>query len=90
MSQTRGLEQLNRRVVSVINQLTIKLAKTVGIVPSEIYQAAVVGNTTMSHLFLGLDPTSPFIPVVSHLIEAEAKELGLDLLPQAPAFDSSG
>ncbi len=90
MQQPRVLEQLNRRVVGVINQLIVKLTQAAEITPGTIYQAAIVGNTTMSHLFLGLDPsylaTAPFIPVTAHLIEAEAKELGLAILPEAPVF----
>lgn len=90
MQEPRGLQQLNQRVVGVINQLIVKLTQTAEIESGTIYQAAIVGNTTMSHLFLGLNPsylaTSPFIPVTAHLIEAEAKELGLAILPEAPVF----
>lgn len=86
----RGLEQLNRRVVGVINQLIMKLIQNAGITTADIYQAAVVGNTIMSHLFLGLDPNnlavSPFVSVNSYQLEAEAKELGLAISPQAPVF----
>jgi uncharacterized 2Fe-2S/4Fe-4S cluster protein (DUF4445 family) len=85
-----GLEQLNRRVVQAINRLTEKLAKEVGISPQEIYQMTMVGNTTMTHLFLKADPThlatAPFIPVVSEAVQVEAKELGINIAPHALVY----
>ncbi|WP_206811921.1 ASKHA domain-containing protein [Paradesulfitobacterium ferrireducens] len=90
MNDDRGLEHLNKRVVGVINRLLAKFAQAVEISPEEILQVAVVGNTTMSHLFLGLDPTylasSPFIPVSAHLVRAEAKDLGLEIFAHAPVY----
>ncbi|MGI6684181.1 MAG: ASKHA domain-containing protein [Bacillota bacterium] len=85
-----GLDQLNRRVIQVINRLAAKLAKDNGISPQSIYQMTVVGNTTMSHLFLKADPTNlataPFIPVVSEAVQVEAKELGVDIAPHAKVY----
>lgn len=84
----KELEQLRRRVVQVINRLGEKLAHAAGIRTSSVYQAAVVCNTTMHHLFLGLDPRhlapAPFTPVVTDLVTVEAGELGLNLCPHAP------
>lgn len=85
-----GLDQLHRRVVQVINRLTEKLAKDNEILPQEIYQMTVVGNTTMSHLFLKTDPTnlasSPFIPVVSTGVALDARDLGIMISPHAPVY----
>lgn len=90
MQNTDGLDQLNRRVIQAINRLIGKLAKDMQISPKEIYQMTVVGNTTMSHLFLKADPTylasSPFIPVVSTSVKLEARELGIAILPHAPVY----
>lgn len=90
MNDARGLEHLNKRVVGVINRLLTKLAQAAEISPEEIMQVAVVGNTTMSHLFLGLDPTylasSPFIPITAHLVRAEAQDLGLEIFAHAPVY----
>ena len=86
----KELGQLRRRVVQVINRLSEKLAATAGITPGEIYQAAIVCNTTMNHLLLGLDPRhlapAPFIPVVAHMVKAEAKEVGLGIHPHAQVY----
>ena len=90
MNDDRGLEHLNKRVIGVINRLLAKLAQAAEISREEIFQVAVVGNTTMSHLFLGLDPTylasSPFIPVSAHLVRTEAKDVGLEIFAHAPVY----
>lgn len=90
IQNTDGLDQLHRRVVQVINRLTAKLAKDIEISPQEIYQMTVVGNTTMSHLFLKADPrnlaSSPFIPVVSAAVLVEARELGIMIAPHATVY----
>lgn len=86
----KELEQLRRRVVQVINRLSEKLAGAAGISTSSIYQGAIVCNTTMNHLFLGLDPRylapAPFIPVVTDLVAVEAWEVGLNICPHAPIY----
>lgn len=91
VTQTEGgLDQLQRRIVQTINRLTEKLAKDIDISTQEIYQMTVVGNTTMSHLFLKADPThlatSPFIPVVSSGVFMEANELGINISPHAGVY----
>lgn len=90
MNDSRGLEHLNKRVIGVINRLLAKLTQAAEISREEIFQVAVVGNTTMSHLFLGLDPTylasSPFIPVSAHLVRTEAKDVGLEIFAHAPVY----
>lgn len=88
--EPKGLEQLQRRVLQVINKLVAHLRVETGVDALEIYQAAVVGNTTMSHLFLAVDPAnlapSPFVPGFSRLTTVKAKELGLSICPQAPVY----
>ncbi|MBP1759786.1 MAG: putative metal-binding protein [Firmicutes bacterium] len=77
-------QQLQAKVIDALNKIIAGLCEAKGIDRREIYQAVVVGNTTMSHLFLGIDPTylasSPFIPVFRQAIKVEAKELGLNIL----------
>lgn len=86
----KGLEQLQHRVLQVIHKLITHLATEIGIKEEEIYQVTVVGNTTMSHLFLAVDPAnlapSPFIPGFSRLVSLKAKELGLNIAPQARVY----
>ncbi|EHQ90402.1 ASKHA domain-containing protein [Desulfosporosinus youngiae] len=76
--------QLQVKLINALNEIIAQLCEAAGIDHQEIYQAVVVGNTTMSHLFLGIDPTylatAPFIPVFRQAVEVEAKELGLRIL----------
>jgi len=87
---SQGLAQLERRVAQVINRLIDKLTQAAGVSPGEIYQVAVAGNTTMNHLFLGLDPAnlapSPFIPVATRLSPVEAGDVELAVSPHAPVY----
>ncbi|HBV88405.1 MAG TPA: metal-binding protein [Desulfosporosinus sp.] len=79
-----GLNQLQTQVVGGLNQIISDLCQEERIKPEEIYQAVVVGNTTMSHLFLGIDPTylapAPFIPGFRQSVTVKASELGLRIL----------
>ncbi|NBJ14207.1 MAG: DUF4445 domain-containing protein [Dehalobacter sp. 4CP] len=83
-----GLVQLQIQVVEGLNQIIANMCRQKGIVLEEIYQAVVVGNTTMSHLFLGIDPTylgpAPFIPGFRQAVTVKASELGLRILSDAP------
>lgn len=78
------LKELQQRVIEGLNKLILELCDEYLIKPEEIYKGVVVGNTTMAHLFLGLDPsglaTAPFTPVFQQEVEVEAGELGLSML----------
>lgn len=82
--QPEGLNQLQTQVIGGLNQIIARLCEEQAIQSDEIYQAVVVGNTTMSHLFLGIDPTylapAPFIPGFRQLVTVKASELGLQIL----------
>ncbi|CAA7601657.1 2Fe-2S ferredoxin-type iron-sulfur binding domain protein [Acididesulfobacillus acetoxydans] len=88
--KAKGLEQLQQRILQVIRKLVARLAAETGVKEEEIYQVTVVGNTTMSHLFLAVDPAnlapSPFIPGFSRMVSLKAKELGLNTAPQAQVY----
>ncbi|EHQ89061.1 ASKHA domain-containing protein [Desulfosporosinus youngiae] len=89
-SNPNGLLQLQEKVIGGLNHLIGDLCQKYGVKAEEIYQATVVGNTTMSHLFLGIDPTylapAPFIPVFCQPVEIKAKELGLKILAAGKVF----
>jgi uncharacterized 2Fe-2S/4Fe-4S cluster protein (DUF4445 family) len=57
------------------------------VAPETIYKAALAGNTTMVHLFLGLPPESvrlaPYVPAVNQPPPQLAGDLGLPLHPLA-------
>ncbi|MFA5537447.1 MAG: ASKHA domain-containing protein [Bacillota bacterium] len=83
----KELEQISGRVLQVLNRLIAGFTKEFKITAGEIFQAVIVCNTTMHHLFLGLDPKylapSPFTPVATDLVSIKAKEIGLDMHPEA-------
>lgn len=80
-----GLERLQRKVVEALNDIIDGLADEGGIEKEQIYEVVAVGNTTMSHLFLGIDPSylapAPFIPAYRRPINLEAAEIGLHINP---------
>ncbi|MFU8793936.1 MAG: ASKHA domain-containing protein [Dethiobacteria bacterium] len=81
-SQTEdGLKQLQDKVIEAVNKIIHDLLRQTKIARDRIYEIIAVGNTTMSHLFMGIDPTylapAPFIPAYSKALEVEAAELGI-------------
>jgi len=66
-----GLERLHAIIVDGINELTRGLCEAVRIDPEAIYEASVVGNTTMNHIFLGF-PVAQLgqAPYQAHSIDA--------------------
>lgn len=82
---TAGLRQLQEMVLGALNRSISLLIKENGIGDTDIYEAVVVGNTTMTHLFLGVDPSylanAPFTPAFRNSMEISAGELGLRMHP---------
>lgn len=82
-----GLEELQRAAISGVNSLAEALAKATGIPSQEIVQVAVVGNPTMLHLLLRINPASigqaPFTPVWRKMLAFRARELSLSTNPEA-------
>ncbi len=85
-----GLHKLNKLIIGGLNDAIAKLCKSQQITPQQIYALSVAGNTTMSHLFLGLDPRwiirEPYIPVVNTPGALKATELNLEVNPHARVF----
>ncbi len=81
------LEELRVRVLQTINQLLEQGCRSCGVVPSEISNAVVSGNTTMTHLLLGLDPEyirlEPYTPTVLEVPYLSAREVGIDINPNS-------
>ncbi|MHB1293427.1 MAG: ASKHA domain-containing protein [Anaerolineae bacterium] len=82
-----GLEQLQALVLETINGLLDQVLARQNAVAEDVYWMTVAGNTTMMHLFLGLDPQhirlEPYIPTVTHPMPVRAGELGLHLHGEA-------
>lgn len=84
-NNTAGLSQLHNQIVEAVNQLIGLLLEKHNLQSEQIYEIVAVGNTAMSHLFLGVCPTylalAPFIPVFRKPVEVEAEELGININP---------
>ncbi|MGD9577861.1 MAG: ASKHA domain-containing protein [Syntrophorhabdus sp.] len=78
-----GLESLQKALVDTVNGIIHQLIRESGIKKSSISHLIFAGNTTMTHLFFGLDPKNimlaPYTPVSNVYPLVSAKDLGLDL-----------
>jgi uncharacterized 2Fe-2S/4Fe-4S cluster protein (DUF4445 family) len=78
-----GLEKMNNLVVSTINKIIDQLLKKHPIPIEDINFITLAGNTTMTHLFLGLEPRyireTPYTPPMNYIPPVQAKELGIHL-----------
>ena len=83
MTNRDGLEKMNTAVIEALNRLAASAARTVGIRARDIHEAVFVGNTTMIHILLGIDPIelggAPFALANREAMDIKARELGLRL-----------
>ncbi len=81
-----GLPTLRQEVTHVINAITKAALDQIGADARWIYEAAIVGNTCMHHLFLGLDPRhlaeAPYVPVTNEAVDARPAAVGLEMNPR--------
>jgi uncharacterized 2Fe-2S/4Fe-4S cluster protein (DUF4445 family) len=89
-SSPESLAELQQAVVEVINDLIERVIHEAGIRAEAIYEIAVVGNTCMSHLFLGVPPsglgTVPFVASFRGARYVWAADLGLKVHPEAGVY----
>src|SRR3990172_2112115 len=87
MMEPEGLAALHTRIVETINALFDELLGMSGVTRENVYEVVVVGNATMIHLLLGIDPepisVAPFIPAINEPVTLPATEIGLKMHPQA-------
>lgn len=82
-----GLEKLNHAIIhETINPLLSKMYKDSGIDKDEIIAFVAAGNTTMSHLLLGVYPDylrlEPYIPTFLKAPFIKASELEINVNPE--------
>jgi uncharacterized 2Fe-2S/4Fe-4S cluster protein (DUF4445 family) len=77
--------ELQERVITTINTLVDEMLVRQALKPERIALATVAGNTTMIHLFLGLEPhhirMEPYIPAAGRFPPLPAGGLGLHMHP---------
>jgi uncharacterized 2Fe-2S/4Fe-4S cluster protein (DUF4445 family) len=86
-SKNGGREELQNRVLETITQLIAQACKRAKANPQDIVKATVAGNSTMTHLFLGIPASSirlsPFITAVNQPPTISAGSIGLAINPDA-------
>jgi len=84
------LPVLQKLLVDEINRMVADAAQEAGVALADIADAVVVGNPTMQHILLGINPAplgrGPYLPVLSAGVEVEAASLGLAMMPRSPVF----
>jgi len=85
-SKEKGLNPLHEAVVKNINNMLKTLTKENGIDIRQIIAIVAAGNTTMSHLLLGLIPCSirldPYVPTAHVFPQIRAAELNIHINPE--------
>jgi len=85
-----GLKRLQMKVVKTINDIIESVCRQVIISPSDISYIMAAGNTTMSHLLLGLNPKyireAPYVPTCSQFPLTRAAEIGILAHPSVRLF----
>ncbi|HBZ55925.1 MAG TPA: ferredoxin [Syntrophobacteraceae bacterium] len=82
-----GLSPLRNAVATTINSLVDALVSGNGIEHQDISCLVAAGNTTMTHLLLGLEPCAirmaPYIPTANRFPALKAADVGLTAHPNA-------
>ncbi|GBD98818.1 NADH oxidoreductase hcr [bacterium BMS3Abin07] len=85
-----GLNDLKDAVTADINNLSSIMCDRHSIDISDVECATIAGNTTMSHMFWGLNPEyireEPYIPTVNRFPLWDAGDARLDINPVAPVY----
>lgn len=87
MMNEDGTEKIHDVIIKALNKLAGQAAHTAGLKVRDIHELVVAGNTTMIHLFLGVDPRelggAPFALANRDAMDIKARDLGLRLHPAA-------
>jgi len=86
-TERNGLKELQGLVAGNINAMLVDLAEKHKVPPGMIDYVVVAGNTTMMHLFYGIDPQhireEPYIPTATFFPLVRGKHAGFKADPQA-------
>ncbi len=77
-----GLKRLQEAAATSINEVLGVLARRVGLDLKDISLATLAGNTTMTQLFLGVEPRyirlEPYVPAATYYPPVKARDFGLN------------
>lgn len=78
-----GTERMHRAIIDGLNELIGEACADAGIAPADVVELVVVGNTTMHHLILGVNPQelggAPFSLVTHDALDVKARDLGITI-----------
>ena len=81
MMDPGALDKLQQLATETLGELARTVCERGGVRPDEVYEVAVAGNATMTHIALGIDPEplgmAPFIMAARLFPEVLAADLGL-------------
>lgn len=87
MMHKDGLDKMHTAVIDALNRLAASTARQAAVRQRHIQEAVFVGNTTMTHILLGISPVelggAPFALANRDSMDINARELGLRLHPSA-------
>jgi len=82
-----GLAALRQLMIASCRSAMTGALREHDLAPENVYAVVCAGNTAMTHLFVGLDPSGlvrePYIPVANTFPICHAGEYGLDFFPNA-------
>ncbi len=85
LNEETGLKELQDTIVEGLNTIAKNAAKKAGISPEDISEMALVGNTAMHHILLGINPehigVAPFAPALHKSADVKAERFGIEILP---------
>src|SRR5438067_2164469 len=85
MNGPESVTELQAAVIATMNEVAGQLYAEAGVSRDRVYEAVVVGNVTMLHLLMGVDPAPiavmPFAPAFMEPLTVPAAEVGLDIHP---------
>jgi uncharacterized 2Fe-2S/4Fe-4S cluster protein (DUF4445 family) len=89
MLEPDNLDRLMALAHASLGELASEVCDAAGVDPLDVYEVALAGNATMTHLVLGIDPeplgVAPFILSARLLPEILAADIGLQVHPRARA-----
>ncbi|MFA6308204.1 MAG: ASKHA domain-containing protein [Clostridia bacterium] len=78
-----NLNQVHELIIKAINKIIISLCEKNNLNKNDIYETVFVGNTTMIHFLMRLNPknigVSPFVTVTNEMYNLNPNEIGINM-----------
>jgi len=85
LNELTGLKELQDTIIEGLNTIAKQAAEKAGFTAEDISEMALVGNTAMHHLLLGINPeysgVAPFTPALHRSVDVKAERFGIHILP---------